>query len=165
MLGKFTESMDYLSSAIERLIMEGQVQMKNLSDLEAHLDLIAELISREDFDINAQKDEVLSSLWTVLGGNKATLRRYDNGLTLLRAVTTYRKAALLHVVSAMHTLQEMKSDLEVIRERVGAPGLTGSTIPVEVHMKSIQSGLLRLKESNMRAKERERRAIDRLVAS
>ncbi len=164
-LKKFTESMDYLSDGTERLILEGTLQMKNLADLEGRLDLIAELVSREDLTISSERDDVLSSLWTFLGGNKATLRRFSSGLSVLRAVTEYRKAALVHVVTAMHTLQEMKADIEVIRERVGAPGLVGSSIPPEVHMQSIQAGLLRLKESSLQAKEREKTALNNLVSA
>ncbi|KAF8917290.1 hypothetical protein CPB85DRAFT_1286831 [Mucidula mucida] len=158
-------SMDYLSDGTERLILEGTLQMKNLADLEGRLDLIAELVSREDLTISSERDDVLSSLWTFLGGNKATLRRFSSGLSVLRAVTEYRKAALVHVVTAMHTLQEMKADIEVIRERVGAPGLVGSSIPPEVHMQSIQAGLLRLKESSLQAKEREKTALNNLVSA
>ncbi|KAF9042014.1 hypothetical protein BDZ89DRAFT_1060059 [Hymenopellis radicata] len=124
----------------------GTLQMKNLADLEGRLDIVAELVSREDFTISSERDE-------------ATLRRFNNGLAVLRAVTEYRKAALVHVVTAMHTLQEMKADIEVIRERVAAPGLVGSSIPPEVHMQSIQS------ESSLQAKEREKTALNNLVSA
>lgn len=161
----FTESMDFLDNTMERLILESHTQMKHLVDLEAHLDLLSELVSREDVDISAGRDEVLTSLWTVLGGNRALVRKYERGLALLSALSGYRKAALMHVISALQTLQELRGDLEVLRQSVASPALLGSSIPVEVQIESIQSGLLRLRESGARAKVSERHARDKLLVA
>jgi hypothetical protein len=58
----------------------------------------------------------------------------------------------------------MSEDMEDLRERVAAPELVGSSIPVEVHMKSIKGGLERLKQGRIKAQEREAEAVRRVLA-
>ena len=89
-----------------------------------------------------------------LGGNKRKLRNFDGHLTLLKDLATYRTQALAHVVAALQTLRGMREDMEDMRERAAAPDLIGSSVPPEVHMKSIEMGLKRLKEGRSRAKKR-----------
>jgi hypothetical protein len=159
----FTEAMSVLSIAMERLILEAEVNLGNLNKLEERLLTLHEIVSREDSSLSSDKAELLSELWTKLGGNKKALRNFDSHLKMLKNLGTYRKQALVHVVTALQTLQAMGSDMEDIRERVAAPELTGSKIPVEVHMKSISSGLERLKEGRIRARRLEEEAMNRLL--
>jgi len=53
--------------------------------------------------------------------------------------------------------------MEDLRERVAAPELIGSKIPVEVHMKSIRSGLERLKEGRVRSRQLQENAVNRAL--
>jgi len=160
----FTEAMDVLSGSMQRLIIEAEVSLANLGSLEEHLSTLHEVVSREDSSISSAKSELLSELWTKVGGNRRALRGYDDHLQLLRDLGGYRKSALVHVVSALQTLQAMSEDMEDLRERVAAPELTAGRIPVEVHMRSIKSGLERLREGRLKAKEREEEAIRRVLA-
>lgn len=75
----------------------------------------------------------------------------------------YRKRARAHVAAAMQTLEAMGEDMEDLRERVTAPEIVGDKIPVEVHMKSIQSGMERLKEQRIKAREREEQLMNRIL--
>ncbi|RDB26345.1 hypothetical protein Hypma_006741 [Hypsizygus marmoreus] len=159
----FGEAMNVLSSSMQRLILEAEVNLANLDRLEERLSTLHDLVSREDSSISGARAEVLSDLWTKLGGNRRTLRGFDEHLGLLRNLGMYRKKALAHVVAALQSLQAMSSDMEDIRERVAAPELTGSKIPVEVHMKSIKNGLERLKEGRVRAKRLEEEAMRRVL--
>lgn len=160
----FTEAMDVLSASMRRLIVEAEVSLANLDKLEERLSTLHELVSREDSSLSSAKSELLSELWTKLGGNRRTLQGFDEHLVLLKNLGGYRKRALVHVVTALQTLQAMSEDMEDLRERVAAPEIVGSTIPVEVHMKSIKSGLERLKEGRIKAKEREEEAVQRVLA-
>lgn len=160
----FTEAMSVLSSAMERLILEAEVNLANLNKLEERLLTLHDMVTREDATLSDAKAELLSELWTKLGGNKSTLRNFESHLLLLKNLGMYRKKALIHVVAALQTLQAMSSDMEDIRERVAAPELTGSRIPVKVHMKSIKSGLERLKEGRGRAKRLEEEALRKALA-
>lgn len=161
----FTEAMNVLSSSMQRLVVEAEANLSNLDKLEERLGTLHELVSREDSSISSAKSELLSELWSRLGGNKKTLRGYDSHLVLLKNLSAYRKKALVHVVAALSTLQGMSEDMEDLRERVAAPEIAGSAIPVEVHMKSIRNGLERLKEGRTKAKEREDEAIRRILSA
>ena len=159
----FTEAMSVLSSAMERLILEAEANLGNLNNLEERLLTLHEIVSREDSTLSSAKAELLSELWTKLGGNRKALRNFESHLVLLKNLGMYRRKALTHVVAALQTLQGMSSDMEDIRERVAAPELTGSKIPVEVHMKSIKGGLERLKEGRNRARRLEEEAMRRVL--
>lgn len=160
----FTEAMDHLAASLARLILEAHVSLANLDALETRLSTLHALVAREDAALGAAHSELLSALWTQLGGNRRELRGHNEHLRLLRSLGDYRARALVHVVTALQTLQAMSEDMEDMRERVAAPELMGSSIPVEVHMRSIRGGLERLKEGRVKAKEREEEAVRRILA-
>ncbi|KAL0067874.1 hypothetical protein AAF712_005042 [Marasmius tenuissimus] len=162
-LQTFGEAMTVLSSTIHRLIVEAEVQLANLERLEEALSVLHELVHREDTSISAQKSEILSELWTKLGGNKRRIEGLDGHLTLLKNLGVYRKQALAHVVAALQTLRALSDDMEDMRERVTAPELVGESVPVDVHLRSISLGLERLKESRIKAKEREEEAVRKVL--
>ncbi|KAJ3756755.1 hypothetical protein EV360DRAFT_84650 [Lentinula raphanica] len=164
-LRTFTDAMAVLCVSIQRLIMEAEIQVTNLERLEEHLSMLHELVSREDSTIVSAKSELLSELWTRLGGNRHTLKGYDNHLALLRGLGEHRKQALAHVISALQALQALSDDMEDMRERVSEPQLAGSSIPIEVHMKSIQIGLQRLTDSRVKAGERKEEVIQRALGA
>lgn len=162
-MGTFTEAMNTLSVNMNRLILEGEVSLQALEKLEQRLATLYELVTREDSSLTSERAEILASLWTMLGGNKNELRHVDTHLDLLKNLGAYRQRALAHVVAALQTLQSMSDDMEDLRERVAAPELVGERIPVEVHIKSIQGGLERLKERRLKAKEQEEDIVNRIV--
>jgi len=164
-LSTFEDSMNYLSFTMQGLVLEFELNLQNLNKLEEQLSVLHELVSREDGSISSAKSELLSELWTKVGGNRRKLRGYEHHLQLLKGLTEYRKQALVHVVSALQTLTQMSEDIENLRERVAAPELAGSRIPVEVHIKSIQNGLDRVKEGRSKAKVRESEALKRTIGS
>ncbi|KDR78981.1 hypothetical protein GALMADRAFT_64512 [Galerina marginata CBS 339.88] len=160
----FEEAMDVLSSNMQRLIIEAENNLQNLNALEERLATLHEIISREDSSLSSAKTELLAELWTKLGGNRKTLRNFENHLTLLNGLGEYRKQALVHVVAALQALRAMSEDMEDMRERVAAPNLIGSNVPAEVHMKSIRMGLDRLREGRIRAKKLEDAAVRRVLS-
>ncbi|KAF8131275.1 hypothetical protein K438DRAFT_1885803 [Mycena galopus ATCC 62051] len=164
-LSTFEDSMNYLSFAIQGLVLEFELNLQNLNKLEEQLSVLHEFVSREDSSISSAKSDLLGELWTKVGGNRRKLRGYEHHLQLLKGLTEYRKQALVHVVSALQTLTQMSEDIENLRERVSAPELTGSRIPVEVHIKSIQNGLDRVKEGRTKAKARETEALRKIIGS
>ncbi|KAL0579319.1 hypothetical protein V5O48_002717 [Marasmius crinis-equi] len=162
-LQTFGEAMNVLSNTIQRLIVEAEVQLANLERLEEDLAVLHELVHREDTSISVQRSEVLSELWTKLGGNRKRIEGLDQHLFLLKNLGEYRKQALVHVVAALQTLRALSDDMEDLRERVTAPELVGETVPVDVHLRSISIGLERLKESRVKAKEREEEAVRKVL--
>lgn len=160
----FDEAMNVLSVNMERLILEAEHSLHNLNNLEERLATLHEIVAREDSSISSAKSDLLEDLWTRLGGNRKSLRNVDYHLGLLKGLGTYRQQALVHVVAALQTLRAMSEDMEDMRERVAAPDLIGDTVPVEVHMKSIQMGLDRLREGRIRAKKLEEDAVRRVLS-
>lgn len=159
----FDEAMSVLSANMERLIVEAEHNLHNLNDLEERLTTLHEVVAREDSSISSAKSDLLEDLWTKFGGNRKSLRNYEHHLLVLKGLGTYRKQALAHVVAALQTLRAMSEDMEDMRERVAAPDLMGATVPVEVHMKSIQTGLERLQEGRIRAKKLEEDAVRKVL--
>ena len=160
----FGEAMNILSSDMGRLIIEAEANIVALNDLGERLSTLHDIVSREDLTLSGEKADLLANLWTTLGFNRHELRNFDQSLSLLKELKTYRQQALARVVAALQTLQSMSADMEDLRERVARPALTGSKIPVEVHMKSIKFGLERLREGRTRAKELDEAAIKRVLS-
>ncbi|KAJ3887523.1 hypothetical protein GG344DRAFT_55565 [Lentinula edodes] len=163
-LHTYAESMNTLSTIIQRLILLAEVELDHLEKLEEHLSLIHEIVCREDSSISFAKAELLGELWTWLGGNQHKLKSYDAHLDLLRGIGGYRKKALVHVVSALQVLRALSNDMEDMRERMMMPELVGLQIPLEVQISSIQHGVERLRESRVLAKERDEGAIRKVAA-
>ncbi|KAI0648968.1 hypothetical protein C8Q79DRAFT_948105 [Trametes meyenii] len=159
----FRDSMDVHATEMRRLILELSISEANLERLDAHLTTLHELCTRENITLNAARDDLLAQLWTILGGNRRRVRGMDYNLALLRDLGEYRRRAAAHVAAAKQTLLAMSEDIEDLRERVAAPDVVGDRIPVEVHMKSIQSGLERLKDDRTKAREREKDLVDKLL--
>ncbi|KAL8875428.1 MAG: hypothetical protein Q9198_006215, partial [Flavoplaca austrocitrina] len=94
------------------------------------------------------KEETMSQLWTMLGGNRKALGKYESQLKLLRQVSIYRQTAIAHVVGTMLKLQAMGAELAELRERVGTVKLVGERagVPLGVHIESIELGVERLEQ-------------------
>lgn len=160
----FEEVMNVLSSNMERLIIEAEINYQNLNALEERLVTLHEVISREDSLLASAKTELLTDLWTKLGGNRKTLQNFESHLLLLKELGTYRKQAFVHVSTALEILRALSEDMEDMRERVTAPNLVGPTTPIEVHMKSIRMGLERLRDGRTKAKRLEEDAVRRILS-
>lgn len=159
----FRGSMDVHADEMARLILEVEVANANLDQLEEDLAVLHELCTREKITLTEKQEELLSQLWTMLGGNRAQRKKFSTNLELLKALGEYRKRAAAHVAAAMQTLQAMGEDMEDLRERVAAPEVVGDHIPIEVHMRSIQNGMERLKDQRIRAREREDQLMNKIL--
>lgn len=151
----FTQAMELLSTHLRRLILEAEISHASLEKLEERLSTLHEIVTREDAALAASRAALFADLWTILGGNRDKVDQHDNNLVLLKNLGGYRNKALSLVVSALHTLRGLSSEIENLRERVSEPELIGTAIPIEVHMESIKAGLGRLQEGRLKAKERE----------
>ncbi|KAI0042379.1 hypothetical protein FA95DRAFT_1598489 [Auriscalpium vulgare] len=152
----FTDAMNALSANMRRLVIDAEISLADLERLEQRLISLNAIISREDSSLSSAQSELLSDLWTRLGGNRQAVRGFEEHRALLRNIGSYRQRALAHVVAALQTLQSMSEDMEDLRERVAAPELVGDRIPVEVHMRSIRAGLDRIQERKRRAERPKR---------
>ena len=136
---------------INRLVQEAQALLSVLLNMEDRLDLIHDIAVRDDLKAQGSKEEVLSELWTLLGGNSKKLGKLDSQLKLLKQVNTYRQSALAHVSGTLVKLQAMSHELEDLRERVGGVEM----VPLSVHIENIEMGVERLEQGRTKARELE----------
>ncbi|KEF55418.1 uncharacterized protein A1O9_08168 [Exophiala aquamarina CBS 119918] len=165
LLDQYIKHTRIVSDEIDRLIDEAQALLLILQNLEDRLEVIHSVAMHDNIAAQASKDEILTHLWTLLGGNRAKLGKYNNQLTLLRQVGQYRKVAWAHITATILTLQRMGTELEELRTRVGSAELLREQkeIPLSVHIESIRLGVERLEEGRTRARELEEKHVRRVV--
>lgn len=171
---KFTESLlldQYIQHTriveeeIKNLIDEAQAILMVLTNIEDRLDTIHGIATRDDMHTKALKEEILSELWTMVGGNRNKINKMDRKLNLLQQVGVYRKTAYAHVSGTIIRLQAMGAGLEDLRERVASPELLKDRIdiPLSVHIESITKGVERLEQSRIQARKVEDEHIRRTL--
>ncbi|KAK5454437.1 hypothetical protein LTS15_006437 [Exophiala xenobiotica] len=165
LLDQYIQHTRIVSEEIERLIDEAQALLLVLQNLEDRLDVIHAIAMHDNIAAQAGKDEILSHLWTLLGGNRAKLGKFNNQLTLLRQVGLYRKVAWAHVSATILKLQAMGAELEELRARVGSAEVLRDhkEIPLSVHVESIRLGVERLEEGRERARKLEQGHVRRVI--
>lgn len=155
LLANYVTHTRLVEEEIHRLIAEAQALLRVLQNLEDRLDVIHGIAVRDDLHLQSSKADLLSQLWTMAGGNRDKLGKFDSQLRLLGHVTTYRKSAIAYVSGTMVKLQGMGAELEELRERVGGVELLGGGrgVPLSVHIENIELGVDRLEQGRNRAKE------------
>lgn len=144
---------------ISMLVQEAQALLSVLLNMEDRLDLIHDIAVRDNVKAQGSKEEVLSELWTLLGGNSKKLGKLDSQLKLLKQVNTYRQSALAHVSGTLVKLQAMSHDLEDLRERMGGVEM----VPLSVHIENIELGVERLEQGRAKARELESEVMRRTL--
>ncbi|KAF7503678.1 hypothetical protein GJ744_003356 [Endocarpon pusillum] len=165
LLSQYIEHTRIVSDEIQTLIAEAQALLYVLQNLEDRLDVIHGITLRDNIHAQGQKDEILSQLWTLLGGNRAALSKYNSQLKLLRQVGEYRKIAWAHVSGTIIRLQAMGAELEELRERVGSAELLEGRkeISLSVHLESIRLGVERLEKGREASRELEQSHLNRVL--
>lgn len=167
LLEEYVQYTRVMEEEINRLVAEAQAVLLTLQNLEDRLDVIHGIALRDNLHVQGSKAEVLSQLWTMLGGNRGRLGKFESQLKLLGQVNTYRQTAIAHVSGTMVKLQGMGAELEELRERVGGVELLGrrGQVPLSVHIENIEMGVERLEQGRRGAKELEneqlRKSLDR----
>ncbi|KAH9880899.1 hypothetical protein IAQ61_001193 [Plenodomus lingam] len=148
---------------IDALIKSATSLLWVLTNLDERLTTIHAIAVNDDATISAKQGDLLSSLWTQLGGNRADVKANANSINLLRNIYAYRKRAVLHVSDTLVKLQEIQAELENLREgvagpllasvaaetpgqgeRVGAGAAAAAAMPIEYHVEIIGRGVERL---------------------
>ncbi|KAF2839418.1 hypothetical protein M501DRAFT_933886 [Patellaria atrata CBS 101060] len=145
---RYLEHTSAVEEKISTLILEAQALLKILDNLDARLDIIADIAARDGLTLSSSRDELLASLWTKLGGNRHSKKKLAEQLALLQQVSAYRRIAWAHVSNTVMKLQGIAAGLEDLRERVGAPDVLGVSeeAPLEMHLYNIQLAIERLEE-------------------
>ncbi|KAG5715939.1 hypothetical protein E4T56_gene20110 [Termitomyces sp. T112] len=151
----FNEAMRTQDAILSRLITQAKISQGQLKRMKEGLQAIRDLATRENIHINAQQGELLASMWTTLGSNRQDLHRYKTNLELLESLEQYTDVAKAHVTQALTNLKTMQAQMKDLREKVSQPDITGTIIPVDVHIRTIMDGIQRMREGRIRARERE----------
>lgn len=132
---------------ITGLIETAQALLLVLNNLDERLSTIYDMATHDDHTITRNQEELLSSLWTKLGGNRKDVSSNKKQLNLLKNIGAYRKKALMHVSETLLKLQEIQAELENLREGVAAPEVLGhrDEVPLSFHLNVIEAAVERLR--------------------
>ncbi|KAF2676999.1 hypothetical protein K458DRAFT_396432 [Lentithecium fluviatile CBS 122367] len=160
---QYTQHVSKVKDGIDVLIQQSLALLALLTNLENRLDIIAEIAIRDDLIVSRDRDELLSLLWTKLGGNRSSKKAFADSLTLLRQVQDYRKSAVQHVSATLLKLQEIAAELENLREGVAAPEVLGfgGDVPLQFHIEVVGRSIERLRDARGETLAIEREAVRR----
>lgn len=166
LLDKYVEHTALVSDKIGNLIIEAQAVLRLLTQAENHLDLINEHVVRSGNEVKEKKSEVFWDLWTLVGANNRRLHNLKSQLGLLRLVESQRTLAVTQLVGLVHDLGDIQTKLSDLRERVAAPELLAdhSSIPLSVHIETINAGVERLESARSRIRAEENDRIQQALA-
>lgn len=166
LLDKYVEHTALVSDKIAQLIVEAQSVLRTLSKTEGHLDVIYEFVTRTQKSVQGQKNEILWTLWTLVGGNSRRLHHLNDQLSMLREVNGQRSEAVKQVNELIVELEKIQAGLDNLRERVAEPELVRDKVdvPLSVHIETINRGVERLDAARSRMREVEDDRIKEVLA-
>ncbi|KAI1338358.1 hypothetical protein F5Y15DRAFT_126591 [Xylariaceae sp. FL0016] len=166
LLDKYVEHTALVSDKIGHLILEAQNTLRLLGQAENHLDLIKEITVREGKAAKSARSDVFWDIWTLLGANNARLHNLRAQLSLLHQVEHQRSTAQEQVMGLLHDLGDIQTKLGDLRERVAAPELLQdkTSIPLSVHIETINAGVERLESARSRIRAEENERLQRAMA-
>ena len=139
--------MSMLASEMGEVVLQCDHTQTLLDSLEHDLVVLHEIVSRENASLIMEKSSLLAELWTLLGGNRRHLADLDKRVQMLKEIGDYRTDAKAHVDKSLVAVQQLGDDMEELRVRVAAPAIIEDRIPIEVQLRSIQSGLERMRST------------------
>ncbi|KAI0712372.1 hypothetical protein C8Q76DRAFT_769000 [Earliella scabrosa] len=148
----FTGTMAVLASEVTRVMLDATTVASKLDALEEKLVIIRAICQQEMTLAEGALGDVLSELWSALGGNKTKLQRLAQQVDILRNVDWYRSISVAHIVATTESLLVIEAELSELRDKLSAPELTGDAIPIEVHIASIERGARRIQEEKLKVK-------------
>lgn len=165
LLDQYIQHTRVVEEELYKLISEAQALLSVLNNLDDRLEVIHGITIRDGIHTAALKEEILSGLWAMLGGNRGKVKNMDRQLNLLQQVGIYRKNAMAHVSGTILKLQAIGANLEDLRERVGGPELLRdrADIPLSVHIENIQRGVERLEEGRLNSRKLEDEQVRRTL--
>ncbi|OAA62102.1 hypothetical protein ISF_05111 [Cordyceps fumosorosea ARSEF 2679] len=158
---KYIEHTMLVSERIAALILEAQAVLRLLTRAEDHLSLIYDVSSRSTEALESRRDEILSKLWTIVGGNAGRLDHLRGQLNLLRRVDEHRTSAVNQVTALVLELEAIQAGLGDLRDRVAEPavlrdaGSPAASLPLTIHIETINSGVERLEAARRRIRAAE----------
>ncbi|KAI1424976.1 hypothetical protein F5Y12DRAFT_421410 [Xylaria sp. FL1777] len=165
-LEKYIEHTSFVSDKIQALILEAQATLRLLSKANDHLQSIDEYVVRSGNSVEEKRSEALWDLWTLIGGNHRHRNKLRAQLSLLRQVDRQRASAVTQLMGLIHDLGDIRTKLGDLRDRVAAPELLADTtsIPLSVHIETIDAGVKRLEAARVRIRAEENERFQQALA-
>ncbi|KAF2792039.1 hypothetical protein K505DRAFT_326433 [Melanomma pulvis-pyrius CBS 109.77] len=157
---QYVRHVSKIKDDIAALVQNAEALMAILDNLDNRLQLIFEIAIRDGLIVGKNRDELLSQLWTKLGGNRGQRQELERTLALLSKVTQYRKQAAEHVRLTSLRLHDIEAGLENLRDGVAAPEVLGwrDDVPLSYHISIMEKASERLKDARGEARLLEREA-------
>ncbi|ROT43609.1 hypothetical protein SODALDRAFT_320029 [Sodiomyces alkalinus F11] len=166
---KYIEHTALVSDRIADLIVEAQAVLRLLTRSEDHLAHIYDVKTRSQNAVETRRDDILWTLWSLVGGNRRAIHNLDAQLRLLGSVNDQRVRAVDQVSALVLELEGIQAGLADLRDRVAEPALASGTprggrIPLNVHVETIDRGVERLELARRRIREAENEKIRETLA-
>ncbi|KAL2270033.1 hypothetical protein VTJ83DRAFT_2217 [Remersonia thermophila] len=166
LLDRYIEHATLVSEKIAALILEAQEVLRTLARAESQLGVIHDLVTRTQKTVQSRKDEILWTLWTLIGANNRRLENLNSQLSLLRRVDAQRIHAVRQVSDLVVELQQIQAGLSDLRDRLAEPALVRDIVdvPLSVHIETIDRGVERLEAARKRIRAVENERIRAVLA-
>lgn len=143
-------AMDALSDHVRRLIEANDLAYESLDHLEEDLHLVHEILGLEKQFQQTGQEEVLSSLWSLVGGNRKAKKLFAENLRVLGDFENQRLANKEMIATTSVAFSKMMYQIEYMREQIRRPGLANDdddNIPIEVHIRNIELAIESLRST------------------
>lgn len=143
----YEELAEYNNNELNELHTKAVVQLHALDGVNRDLHSIHSLTSRGKRRKDGDLEEVLGSLFTILGGNKGKITKHREDLTLLGVVERGYREARAQVEMIIHQLELMTLDVQTASGKAAAASklaMLGYSSPIDSvrTMKRMTDGLL-----------------------
>ena len=147
----FQSSTSILANEVADILVEAAKTVTALDILENHLGRI-HAVSIDDHTLTvAAIENVLSELWTKLGCNGQRLRDLERRVRVLKNLDEYRRRAVSHVAVTVQTLVGIEEELNQLTRKLRHDEANEDfSLPLEVHIASIDGSVRRLREERMK---------------
>ena len=164
---RYIEHTTVLSERVSGLVLEANAILRHLGRAESHLGLIYEISTRSTQSVRTRRDQVLYTLWTLVGANSRALSSLNSQLSLLKKVDAQRSAAVAQLSALVIDLERIEANLADLRERVAEPEIASrgrTAVPLAVHVETIDRGVERLDDARKRIRAVENERIREALA-
>ncbi|KAG0203379.1 hypothetical protein BGX28_004302 [Mortierella sp. GBA30] len=114
----YQRTMEDARKHIRDLIVQAQDVLQSLDALDQAMASIHETTTQEKRAQSSGHEEILSLLWSRLGGNRLQRSFFRDNLRLLKDIGLQRKVAVGQIQSALLKLTEFEAEIGILRERV-----------------------------------------------
>ncbi|CAO3566177.1 unnamed protein product [Mortierella alpina] len=114
----YQTTMEEARTHIRDLIVQAQDLLQSLDALDQIMSSIHEITTQERRAQKTAHGEVLSQLWSKLGGNRLQRGLFEENLGLLQDIGVQRKLTVGQIQTALLKLTDFEAEIGVLRERV-----------------------------------------------